>query len=188
MRNLWNWVTWHQTPAHWCVTTVFKPHWALVLHQRSPLSHLPLFFFFLREDPWIISFWNRGGMNKSFIASFKLTEILSVQLNISDWRDHSAKVAEPCKVKLMGEIFNFVLEKCSLQSPQTSFIFHPFSSPSAYVYQWEGRGRRRCVFSLVLSCSRIYRLNLITEPSQKGVSEEVWKLLFYSEFMWLLVK
>lgn len=39
IRNLCNWVTWHQTPAHWRVTTVFKPHWALVLHQRFPISH-----------------------------------------------------------------------------------------------------------------------------------------------------
>lgn len=121
-------LSWHQTPAHWCVTTVFKPHWALVLHQRFPLSHLPLFFFFPWEDPWIIRFWNRGGMNKSFIASFKLTEILSVQLNISDWRDHSAKVAEPCKVKLMGEIFQLCAWEMFPAIASNVFYLSSFSS------------------------------------------------------------
>lgn len=47
-------------------------------------------------------------------------------------------------LKLMDEIFDSVLEKCSLQSVQMCFIF--FLPCSLYVSQW-GRGKWRNVFS-----------------------------------------
>lgn len=56
---------------------------------ESPHCH-PLLL--LQQDPWIISFWSHKGMNKSFIAPFAPTEIPSVQLNISEWKNHSPKV------------------------------------------------------------------------------------------------
>lgn len=97
MRNLWNWVTWHQTPAHWCVTTVFKPHWALVLHQKttspSPTSSPTTFFFYTKIHESLATGVTVRWI-KIFIAPFALPEIPSVQLNISERRARSPKVTD----------------------------------------------------------------------------------------------
>lgn len=115
MRGHWKWVNWPRTPAHWCVTSVLRPHWALVLHHV-------IFHPF-----------------PSTFLDTKIHESLASGVKVG-W----IKVLWLFFFKLMGEIFDSVLEKCSLQSVQMCFIF--FLPYSLYVSQW-GRGKWRNVFS-----------------------------------------
>lgn len=171
-------LSWHQTPAHWCVTTVFKPHWALVLHQRFPLSHLPLFFFFSPEK---IHESLGSGIAAGWIKVLLLPSNWLKSSQFS-WISLTEGIIQPrsqshAKWNWWVRFSNFVLEKCSLQSPQTCFICHPFPL-SACVYQWEGREQAALPFSLRFICCTIYRINLIMEPSQKGVRKALGSSIF----------
>lgn len=81
-------------------------------------------FFYTKIHESLTSGVTKGWI-KVLLLPFAPTEIPSVQLNISNEgiihpRSHTTK---PRKVELMAGIFNFVLEKCSLQSVQMCFIF-----------------------------------------------------------------
>lgn len=67
---------------------------------------------------------------------------------------------EPRKVKLMGEIFNFVLEKCSLQSVQMCFIFLPSLSPHMSHSGEEANGE---MFSPFIPPFYVQLLDLLTQ-------------------------
>lgn len=96
----------------------------------TPKDHLPLphiiphhFFFFFE---WIISYWSHSEMNKKFYCSLctawnPLSSAEYLRTKGSFTQGHRQQSQR--KVELMGEIFNFVLEKCSLQSAPLCFIF-----------------------------------------------------------------
>lgn len=78
---------------------------------------------------------------------------------------------ELSKMKLMGEIFNFVLEKCSLQSVQLCFIFLLCFPPRMSHSGGEANGEMYSPFIPRFMCSsRIYWHNLIMGPSQNGIN------------------
>lgn len=64
-------------------------------------------------------------MDQSFMAPFALPEIPSVGPDIWERAARQGRPAARRTVKLMGEIFNIVLEKCSLQSAPERVLSPP---------------------------------------------------------------
>lgn len=64
-------------------------------------------------------------MDQSFMAPFALPEIPSVGPDIWERAARQGRPAARRTVKLMGEIFNIALEKCSLQSAPERVLSPP---------------------------------------------------------------
>lgn len=89
-------------------------------------------------------------MNKSFIAPFAPTEIPSVQLNISEWRDHSPKVIYNRATQSEIDGWDFQLCAWEMFPAICSNVFYfSFLSPATYVSQ-QGRRKWRNVFPVYL--------------------------------------
>lgn len=175
MRSHWNWVTWHQTPAYWCVTTVFKPHWVLVLHHSVPHSHPHSFFFsspYAKIHESLASGVTEGWIKVLLLPLHRLKSPQFSWISLNEGIIHPRSyTTELRKVKLMAEIFNFVLEKCSLQYVQMCFIFLLRSPPHVSHSGGEANGEIYSPFIPHFMCSFwIYWHNLIMGPSQNSIN------------------
>lgn len=185
MRNLWNWVTWHQTPAHWCVTTVFKPHWALVLHQKttspSPTSSPTTFFFYTKIHESLATGVTVRWI-KIFIAPFALPEIPSVQLNISERRARSPKVTDNranAKWNWWAKFSTLCLRNVPCNPLHCVLFFYSVPNPPPLtpkphmsLSREEANSWKRLLrlFPGFMCSSGIYWHNLIMGPSQNGIN------------------
>lgn len=151
MKNLQNWVTWHKTPAHWCVTTVFKPHWALVLHQRFSLL-LPLFFNTKIHEslaPGVTVWW----IQFLLLPQHRLKSPLLGWISLTEGLVYSRSyTTEPRKVKLIGKMFQLCAWEMFPAISWNYFYFSSFFPPTTYVSQWEKSQTEECilVYPLVL--------------------------------------
>lgn len=137
----------------------------------SPLSH-PLFFFYTKFHESLASGVTEGWIKVLLLPLHRLKSPQFSWISLNEGIVHPRSyTTEPRKVKLMGEIFNFVLEKCSLQSVQMCFIFLLCLSPHMSHSGGEANGEMSSPFIPRFMCSsRIYWHNLITGPSQNGIN------------------
>lgn len=118
--------------------------------RRTPLSHplsLSLFFFYTKIHESLASGVTEGWIKVLLLPLHRLKSPQFSWISLTEGIIHPRSyTTEPRKVKLMGEIHNFVLEKCSLQSVQMCFIFLLCLPP--HMSHSGGRGKRRNVFSV----------------------------------------
>lgn len=116
--------------------------------QHPPPPASAILSFFLHQDSWIISCRSHKGMNKTFIAPFAPSEIPSVQLNISEWRNHSPKVIynQATQSEIDGRDFQLCAWEMFLAICSNVFYFSSLP-PATYVSQ-QGGTQWRNVFSL----------------------------------------
>lgn len=138
-----------------------------------PISYiLSLFFFYTKIHESLASGVTVGWIKVLLLPLHQLKSPQFSWISLNEGIIHPRSYTiEPHKVKLMGEIFNFVLEKCSLQSVQMCFIFLFCLPPHMSHSRGEANGEMYSPFISGFMCSsRIYWHNLITGPSQNGIN------------------
>lgn len=111
----------------------------------APQHPLSLFYTKIHESlaPGVTEGWIKVLLHPSHRLKSPQFAWISLNEGIAHPRSYTT---EPRKVKLMAEIFNFVLEKCSLQSVQMCFIFVRCLMP--HMSHSGGGGKWRNVFSI----------------------------------------
>lgn len=90
----------------------------------SPPSPILSFFFYTKIHESLASGVTVGWIKVLWLPLLWLKSPQFSWISLNEGIIHPRSyTTEPHKVKLMGENFNFVLEKCSLQSAQMCFIF-----------------------------------------------------------------
>lgn len=142
--------------------------WSWTTASPSPT----LSFFYTKIHESLASGVTEGWIKVLLLPLHRLKPPQFSWISLNEGIVHSRSyTTEPRKVKLMGEIFNFVPEKCSLQFVQMCFIFLLCLSPHMSHSGEEANEEMYSPFIPRFMCSsRIYWHNLITGPSQNGIN------------------
>lgn len=149
--------------------------WSCTTASHPPTPSLSFFFslfFYTKIHESLASRVTEGWIKVLLLPFHWLKSLQFSWISLNEGIIHPRSyTAEPRKVKLMSEIFNFVLEKCSLQSAQMCFVFllRPLSHMSR-----SGREATGEMYSPFIPCfmcsSRIYWHNLIMGPSKNCIN------------------
>lgn len=112
---------------------------------KHPPSPTILSFFYTKIHESLATGVTKGWIKVLLLPLHRLKSPQFSWISLNERIIHARSyTTKPRKVKLMAEIFNFVLEKCSLQSVRMYFIFLR-CLPATYVSQ-RGRGKWRNIF------------------------------------------
>lgn len=166
MRSDWDWVTWHQPPAYRCVTTVFRPHWVLLLLHImtaalpfSPYTKIHESLAHRVTEGWI----------KVLLHPLHWLKSPQFKLSISEWSDHSPKAIHDgaTQSEIEGWDFpNLCLRNvpCDMLKVCFSFLTKPLTTCVAQ----RGRGKSRQCNSNFMCNYWIYWQFNYGGPSQNG--------------------